>query len=285
VAGSCPDSAIPKNGERVLRHRIAERQGIGSTGYITQASRLNFVSITTDAPLLILVIHGRKVIRSGGREFRAGAGEAIAVAEGEALSFENIPSPDGSYEARWIAFDPGLVAGFSGFGEAEPVRPVAVLGAMPERLAEAHAQAVEALVDAEGTLPDAVARHRVEELLVWLGMSGFRFPQQTSGSLAIRLRKLILPDPARAWASAELAAALGVSEATLRRRLQQEGTSLRAVLTDVRMTHAMQLLQCSKLPVSEIAASTGFESQSRFAIRFRHRFGFPPTAVRGRVVA
>jgi AraC-like DNA-binding protein len=35
------------------------------------------------------------------------------------------------------------------------------------------------------------------------------------------------------------------------------------------------------LPVSAIAASSGFESQSRFAIRFRDRFGFPPSAIRG----
>jgi len=47
------------------------------------------------------------------------------------------------------------------------------------------------------------------------------------------------------------------------------------------MTHAMNLLQSSNMPVSAIAASAGFESQSRFAIRFRNRFGFPPTAVRG----
>jgi AraC-like DNA-binding protein len=67
----------------------------------------------------------------------------------------------------------------------------------------------------------------------------------------------------------------------LRRRLREEGSSLRDVLTDIRMTHAMQLLQSSDMPVSAIAASAGFESQSRFAIRFRNRFGFPPTAVRG----
>ena len=63
--------------------------------------------------------------------------------------------------------------------------------------------------------------------------------------------------------------------------MQEEGVSLREVLTDIRMTHAMGLLQSSNMSVSAIAASAGFESQSRFAIRFRSRFGFPPTAVRG----
>lgn len=265
-----------------MRHRIAYREGIGSTGYITQSNRLTFVSITTDQPAIIQVAHGLKLIRSGGRKFRVEAGQAIAIAQGEALSFENIPSPEGTYEARWIAIDPEVISQSSGFENAAVVQPAAVLETVPARLAEAYRLAVDALLDPTQDLPDEIARHRLGELLVWLGMSGLRFSPYSSESLTIRLRKLFLRQPAHAWSSAELSAELGVSEATLRRRLQQEGTSLRSVLTDVRMTHAMQLLQCSRLPVSEIAASTGFESQSRFAIRFRHRFGFPPSAVRGR---
>lgn len=265
-----------------MRHQIAQREGIGATGYITQANRLTFVTITTDAPLIIQVVAGRKVIHSAGRDFVAESGEAIAVGEGETLSFENIPAPDGTYEARWIAIDPSLAAEAAGFEAAAPVQPAAVIGAMPPRLAEAYRQAVDALVDPAGDLPEAVARHRLAELLVWLGMAGLRFRPSPTGTLTVRLRRLFLREPGHAWTSAALAAEFGLSEATLRRRLQQEGTSLRSLLTDVRMTHAMQLLQCSRLPVSEIAASTGFESQSRFAIRFRHRFGFPPTAVRGR---
>jgi transcriptional regulator GlxA family with amidase domain len=47
------------------------------------------------------------------------------------------------------------------------------------------------------------------------------------------------------------------------------------------MSLALTLLQATSLPVTQIAMNTGYESPSRFAVRFRQRFGFAPTAVRG----
>ena len=47
------------------------------------------------------------------------------------------------------------------------------------------------------------------------------------------------------------------------------------------MALAMTLLQSTDRPVATIAADVGYESPSRFAIRFRHRYGFAPSVVRG----
>ena len=58
-------------------------------------------------------------------------------------------------------------------------------------------------------------------------------------------------------------------------------TSLTDLLADARMATALTLLQATTQSVSQIALSVGDESPSRFAVRFRHRFGFAPTAVRG----
>ena len=263
-----------------IRHMIAEKPGIGATGHITQATRLNFTSLTTTVPLMIIVRRGRKVIRSAGVEFTMDAGEAIAIAQGQVFDFENIPAEDGDYEARWLTLEPEIIRGFAAPDGTEPVMPARLLGRMSDGLSQAFERAVEALQD-EGDLPDAVIRHRVTELLTWLAASGFRFSLLQADSYTARIRKLVGRRPDRAWSSAEISSVLGVSDATLRRRLQEEGISLREVLTDIRMTHAMSLLQSSQLPVSAIAASSGFESQSRFAIRFRDRFGFPPSAIRG----
>jgi AraC-like DNA-binding protein len=263
-----------------IRHKIAEKPGIGATGHITQATRLNFTSLTTTVPLIIIVRRGRKVIQSPGFEFVLEAGEAIAIAQGQVFDFENIPAEDGDYEARWLTLEPEIVRGFAAADGTEPVMPAKLLGRMGQGSSQAFERAVEALQD-DGDLPDAVIRHRVTELLTWLAASGFRFSVLQADSYAARIRRLVGRRPDHAWSSAEISAALGVSDATLRRRLQEEGASLRDVLTDIRMTHAMSLLQSSQLPVSAIAASSGFESQSRFAIRFRDRFGFPPSAIRG----
>jgi AraC-like DNA-binding protein len=56
---------------------------------------------------------------------------------------------------------------------------------------------------------------------------------------------------------------------------------LSELLVDVRMSLALTLLQATSLPVTQIAMNAGYESPSRFAVRFRQRFGFAPTAVRG----
>ena len=47
------------------------------------------------------------------------------------------------------------------------------------------------------------------------------------------------------------------------------------------MMRALTLLQVSDWPVARIAEEVGYESASRFTARFRQRFGFLPTAVRG----
>ncbi|MCV3764377.1 helix-turn-helix transcriptional regulator [Rhizobium sp. TRM95796] len=263
-----------------MRHLLAARPGIGATGHITQAGRLGYTSITNDLPLIIMVRRGHKLIQSSGTTIRIDEGEAVAIAAGQAIDFENVAAEDGDYEARWLVFDPSVVAGFPPPAAALPIAAPQRLGRMPPGLLKAYEQAVEALTD-EDEVPDLVARHKLGELLAWLASAGWRFPPAVQESYTARIRRLVGARPHGVWSGAEICAHLAVSEATLRRRLSEEGTSLRAVLTDVRMTHAMQLLQCSRLPVSEIAARAGFESQSRFAIRFRHRFGFPPSAIRG----
>ena len=83
------------------------------------------------------------------------------------------------------------------------------------------------------------------------------------------------------WSSDAVARSLAMSEATLRRRLAAEGVTLRELIADVRMASALVLLQATSRPVSEIASAVGYDSPSRFAVRFRGRFGFAPTAVRG----
>jgi AraC-like DNA-binding protein len=259
---------------------IASKPEIGATGHITQATRLNFTSLTTTLPMMIIVRRGRKVIQSPGFKFVLEAGEAIAIAQGQVFDFENIPADDGDYEARWLTIDAELVNAFTAADGTEPVTPARVLGRMSEGLSDAFEQAVLALLD-EGTLPDVIVRHRVTELLAWLSATGLRFALTQADSYAARIRRLVGGRPEYPWSSAEISSALGVSDATLRRRLQAEGISLRDVLTDIRMTHAMSLLQSSRMSVSAVAASAGFESQSRFALRFRDRFGFPPSAIRG----
>ena len=47
------------------------------------------------------------------------------------------------------------------------------------------------------------------------------------------------------------------------------------------MTQALTLLQSTDVSVLDVGLAVGYDSASRFAVRFRQRFGFPPSAIRG----
>jgi AraC-like DNA-binding protein len=71
-----------------------------------------------------------------------------------------------------------------------------------------------------------------------------------------------------------------MSEATLRRRLAEKSETLSGILLDLRMSAALSLLQATEDSIAQVALSVGYESPSRFAQRFRERFGFSPSQVR-----
>ena len=74
----------------------------------------------------------------------------------------------------------------------------------------------------------------------------------------------------------EVAAAhLAMSRATLTRKLTAEGTSFRSVLTEIRMTHALSLLQ-NHFTQLDAALACGYQSEARFTQRFKQQFGLTP---------
>ena len=98
-------------------------------------------------------------------------------------------------------------------------------------------------------------------------------------SLAMRIRDLIRADPARDWQSPHIETALGLSGATLRRRLAGEGTSLREVIAAARLACAMDLLYTTHWPVKTVAARVGYRSVASFSRRFNERYGLDPARI------
>ncbi|MFP3891580.1 AraC family transcriptional regulator [uncultured Ralstonia sp.] len=79
----------------------------------------------------------------------------------------------------------------------------------------------------------------------------------------------------------ELAADVGVSArrlATLFRATY--GTTLHARLAEVRLRHALSLLEATALPIAEIAARTGYYDQSALTRHLKTALGTTPAAVR-----
>jgi AraC family transcriptional regulator of adaptative response / DNA-3-methyladenine glycosylase II len=80
---------------------------------------------------------------------------------------------------------------------------------------------------------------------------------------------------------AELARDLGVGERQLRRALEREvGVSPLELAQTYRLLLAKQLLADTRLPVTRIAYSSGFQSLRRFNAAFREQYRMAPTSVR-----
>jgi AraC-like DNA-binding protein len=260
--------------------RIAERPGVGVALRVLQQRALHISGVFVERPGLSFVRRGEKQVRAGGFDALMREGEAVALPAGITLEVTNIADPSGLYEALSLVPDPALVA--AARAEAEGRRPLAApmhLAAIAPAFAGAMVRAIEAITDPVA-VPEAVAVLRMREVLAWLGTRGVWFDIPRPTSAAARVRQLLAGAPGQRWPGPEVARALAMSEATLRRRLAAEGTTLSDILADVRMSTALTLLQATDRSIAEVALEVGYESPSRFAARFRRRFGHPPAAVR-----
>ncbi len=258
---------------------IHTRSGVGATAGIIQRQALRFSRLTFDQPTLVVVRHGEKIFTSAKEDWLVKSGEAVAIAKGHRFDITNRPDGKGSYEANWLVFEPEMLQSFASVA-ASVSQPVRSLGRMEIDFIEAFARARDAIQNPT-IVPEKIARHRMEEILLWLGQRGVSLADPTPTTFSQRVRQMLMATLDQTWTAAMVARQFHVSEATLRRHLAAESSNLSSLLADVRMSHALSLLQSTDLPVGNIARDVGYESASRFAVRFRKRFGFAPTAVRG----
>lgn len=243
-----------------------------------QRHALLYRSLAVHDPTVIAIRRGHKTLRWAGRELQIEAGEIMALADGQTFDVINGPDAEGLYQAQWIAFGQGVIDRFAAqYGTAVAVRDAAKLP--PDaRMNAAFEYAAAVLAGQE--VPRNAAEAALHGLLAWLQHHGIGFAAHDRPDLIRQIRQIIAADTAADWSAAVLAERLHCSESALRRRLAQHNTGFRALLTDVRMTRALTLLQVTPWPVAQIAGAVGYESPSRFTARFRERFGFAPSAVR-----
>lgn len=104
-------------------------------------------------------------------------------------------------------------------------------------------------------------------------------------SLAMRVRRMIAAEPTRNSEMRRVAMTLCMSERTLRRHLQQEGTNFAALCEQVRESMAEQLLGMRRMPVEHVAERLGYAETSSFIHAFKRWKGVTPHAYRSRLRA
>lgn len=263
-----------------LQRTVWSRPCVGLTASVRQRNNLLVHTFVTDFPALILLRRGRKTIRIGANSIVLAPGDAVAIAPGTTCDVQN-DTEHGQFASTWIVCDNALVANVQKvFPNHKRLRGVAVLKDLGEEFLQSFERASQAIVTPDD-IPAVVAAHRMQELLVWLAHTGLVFSPEMPADLCRKVRLMIGAAPEQGWTATTLAQSLAMSEATFRRRLAEQGQSFSAILIDVRMTMALTLLQVTDRPIAHIAGQVGYESASRFSERFKRRFGFSPTAVRG----
>ncbi len=235
-------------------------------------------SVEIPQPQLAILLQGRKQVRTAQQTLEFGPGDLFLISRRCRIDVVNLPDPHsglylsaivplcaevlGAARALWSEALPDA-------GQALARLPLSEHGAMllQWRQALQHGQYTEARL-ALAALVVAFCRRGHGSLLV--------APEPGLGD---RIRDLVAAQPERDWQSRDFESHLGISGATLRRHLAGERLSVRGLVADARLAHAMQLLYTTRLPLKTVAARAGYRSLGSFNKRFSARYGLDPAAI------
>ena len=95
-------------------------------------------------------------------------------------------------------------------------------------------------------------------------------------SIREQVSRYLAENPAGSHCIEDVCDHFAISKSTLSRRLAKENSSFREVLTEVRMVHALGLMQGRFHNQLDLAMRCGYQSEARFSQRFSLQFGITP---------
>jgi AraC-like DNA-binding protein len=235
-------------------------------------------------PTVMMTITGRKIVSIENDTYQLSPGDMLMLPEEVDFDVENIPDEKlGRYLGVAIRFDAQTLSIFRDIYGAQfdnwDLTPRWHVAGSAKIIA-----ATASWISWIRRFPtdQTQVRHRMIELMLLLASQGVagNLIFQLDNSWRLRVKQLLLFDPARAWRIVDICQNLAVSESTLRRHLKEEGVGFRAMLEEVRLEHGMGLVMSTDMLISQISFSCGYQSQSRFSERFRKRFSMSPLELR-----
>ncbi len=261
-----------------------ERKPLGGLGVFHCFQPQSLREIPILQPFLILVIKGQKRMVVNQQEYCIAAGEFVLFPENSVVLMENHPvEKQQVFLSIGLSFSLEVVQQFhQTYTDQKEHWDLSARwkAPAPENIIQALSQWFEFCQ--HNAVDVMVAQHRHVEFLLLLAQAGMvgHLIQEDRPSWKQKVTEVLAADLAYAWKIRHVCRQLAMSESSLRRRLQQENTSFRCILEDIRLTSALGLLQETYWPISRIADSVGYQSQARFSERFKQRFGISPSALR-----
>lgn len=257
---------------------LADCQRADGYACITARREHGASSVEIPQPQFAILLQGRKQVRTAQQSLEFVPGDLFLITRRCRIDVVNIPDPhSGLYLSAIVPMCAEALTAARALwneplpeaGDALAKLPLADHGAtlLQWRQALEHGHYTEARL-ALAALAVAFCRRGHGSLLIP--------PEPSVGE---RVRDLIAAQPERDWQSRDFEAQLGLSGATLRRRLAAEQCSVRELITDARLAHAMGLLYTTRLPLKTVAARVGYRSLGSFNKRFAERYGLEPAAI------
>lgn len=232
---------------------------------------------------LVVVIEGRKEVICGVQHRVYVAGQVLVLPAHTRVDVINEPDlRSGFYRALFVGFPRDLII------RAARIWPQLVgdnAGGLEPTLSTFLCSAIVHCAESlsrRATVSRSLRDHRALELLLILAEQGVirLSPEYVGGSVAEAVRLHIRHQLHLVWTARGIAAALSMSEATLRRRLRSEAYTLSQLIRTERMNAAHVLLRSGDCDVADALAATGYRSRSHFSKHFRAYFGTTPASVR-----
>lgn len=233
-------------------------------------------AVNIDTTLIAVVLQGSKRVRETGAWIDFARGDIFLVPSARSLDIENIPDPDsGWYLAVGIAVDETLLAAARQLLRSDIAPEPGAIANVPIANVTAGLAAWLDATQCGDTVGASYALVGVVLKLHAMGHRGILLP--AVATLGARIRAMVANEPAREWSSSEVEERLALSGATLRRKLAGEGTSLREIVADARLSYGLNLLLTKQWPVKTVAARVGYQSAASFTKRFTERYGVEPS--------
>lgn len=246
-------------------------------GYACITARREHGALAVDVaqPTIAIVLQGAKRVRGAGEALAFAPGDLFLMARRCRLDVVNIPDPrTGLYLTLGVPLCEEAIAAARLLWREPPQAPGPEIARYP---AEAFASELARWIDAiqAGRYTEArLALTALAVSLCRLGHGAILAPPPPD--LSRRIREMVAARPDHDWQSHDFERALGLSGATLRRRLAAERTRLRDQIAGARLAAALDLLYTTRWPVKTVAARVGYRSVASFARRFAERYGMEP---------
>ncbi len=232
--------------------------------------------------LMHIVASGCGVFDNGARRYDVRAGQGFMIFPDDVTVY----TADGEspWDYVWVGFSGEMAAAMASSAGLTPQNPVFDLG----RYAETALRTAYAIYDDMSLLQQSApaALGGLLRLMASVAQSRYDASPQRRASAGVdsyqRAMWMLNANYQRSdFRVEDVASFVGLSRSQLVRVFKAQcGRSPQAVLGELRLSHAKQLLSATGLSLTEAALSSGFSSAARLSEAFRAALGVSPTAYR-----